>query len=214
MAHRFWPLFDIRVRTARLELRVPTDDDFSGLLDAVASGIHDPAFMPFAIPWTDIAEPGRTRNTVQHWWRARAEWKPEQWNLPLMVTRDGQPLGFQDAMAEQFAVLRTVTTGSWLRRDAQGQGIGKEMRAAVLHVAFEGLGADVACSAALVGNDASAGVSEALGYEFDGWERKAPRGTPVDVRRYRLTRERWESRPRIDVDIEGLEPCLPMFGLG
>jgi len=214
MAHPFWPLFDLRVRTEHLELRVATDDDFPGLLDAIDAGIHDPAFMPFAVPWADLPEPERTRNAVQHWWRARAGLTPEQWNLPLMVTRDGQALGFQDVMAEHFAVLRMVTTGSWLRQDVQGQGIGKEMRAAVLHLAFAGLGADAACSSAFAGNDASARVSEALGYEFDGWERKAPRGTPVDVRRYRLTRERWQQRPRIDVEVEALEPCLPLFGLG
>ena len=27
MGHPFWPLFDLRVRTPTLELRLPTDDD-------------------------------------------------------------------------------------------------------------------------------------------------------------------------------------------
>ena len=40
--------------------------------------------------------------------------------------------------------MRTVGTGSWLGRPYQGRGIGKEMRGAVLALAFDGLGAEVA----------------------------------------------------------------------
>jgi RimJ/RimL family protein N-acetyltransferase len=39
-----------------------------------------------------------------------------------------------------FAVLREVHTGSWLGQRYQGQGLGTEMRSAVLHLGFAGLG--------------------------------------------------------------------------
>ena len=74
-----------------------------------------------------------------------------------------------------------MKTGSWLGRSFQGRGIGTEMRAAVLELAFRGLGAATAESGALEGNAASARVSEKLGYRHDGLERGRPtrRGCPA-----------------------------------
>lgn len=84
------------------------------------------------------------------------------------------------------------------------------MRAAVLELAFAGLGAEYAASDWLEGNDASRRVSEELGYRDDGTGEVSPRGTPVRQHRMRLDRADWPCP--LDVAIEGLEPCLPLFG--
>lgn len=86
-------------------------------------------------------------------------------------------VGIQDVGARGFAVTRQVGTGSWLGWDHQGKGIGTEMRAAVLHLAFEGLGAVVAVSEALEGNTASERVSERLGYRSSGIDLVEARGS-------------------------------------
>ena len=70
-------------------------------------------------------------------------------------------IGAQDVRAHDFAVLRTVSTGSWLGREHQGRGRGREMRAAVLHLAFAGLGCLIAQTAAYADNGPSLGVSRA-----------------------------------------------------
>jgi hypothetical protein len=49
-----WPLFALRLRSARLELRSPTDPDLFALLEVARAGVHDPATMPFVIAWTDL----------------------------------------------------------------------------------------------------------------------------------------------------------------
>ena len=54
---------------------------------------------------------------------------------------DGEVVAVQDLFAVAFPVTRVAPTGSWLRRRFQGRGIGTAMRAAVLHLAFEGLDA-------------------------------------------------------------------------
>jgi hypothetical protein len=54
----FWPLLSLVVRTPRLELRLPREEEFPGLVELVDAGIHDPETMPFFIPWTDV-EPRR-----------------------------------------------------------------------------------------------------------------------------------------------------------
>ena len=208
----YWPLFGLRVRTPRLELRYPDDDDVIALAAVAARGVHDPAFMPFEILWTDVPSPQQERNTCQFLWRQRAEWKPEDWHLPMATVVDGDVVGIQGVHAANFAELRAPGTGSWLGLEYQGKGIGKEMRAAILHLVFEGLGARVAISGAWHDNAASLGVSRSLGYEDNGIEFKLRRGVRDWQQRLLLTRERWEQQRRDDIEIVGLEPCREMFG--
>jgi len=56
-----WPLFALRVRTERLELWLPTDDDLLDLVDLARSGIHPPGEMPFGVPWSTLESPGFER---------------------------------------------------------------------------------------------------------------------------------------------------------
>ena len=211
--HPYWPLFDIRVRTPRLEIRLPTDDEIVALIRVVdEQGIHDPAVMPFQISFTDQPSPQRQRGSMQWFWRCRAEWSPDNWKFSGAVFVDGAVVGVQDLMATDFRMLRSVNTGSWLGRDAQGKGLGKEMRAAILHLAFEGLGARQANSGAFLDNAASAATSRSLGYEDNGVDAARQRDQAGAVQRFLLTRTRWEERRRDDITIEGLEGCLDMFG--
>lgn len=126
---------------------------------------------------------------------------------------DGEPMGLQDLGAEQFAVLREVHTGSWLGLPFQRRGYGKQMRAAVLHLAFAELGAVAANSGAFADNTASLAVSRALGYEHNGIGRKAPRGEPRELVELRLTRQRWQARRHCEVMVDGIDACREMFGV-
>ena len=173
-----WALYDLRILTERLELRLPTEDELYGLMEIARRGIHDPADMPFGFAWTDQPSPQFERSFMQYHWSTRANWSPGKWVLDLGVWLDGQLLGTQGIDAENFAVLRTVSTGSWLSREFQGQGVGREMRQAVLGFAFDHLGAVWAKSGSFRDNPASAAVSRAVGYEEDGMEVLAPRGEP------------------------------------
>ena len=205
-----WPLFDLRIRTAHLELRAPTDEDLMRLVAVASRGVHDPTEMPFLVPWTDLEPPEFERSFLRFYWGTRASWSRDDWHLPLVVLLDGEPVGVQGIGARDFSVRRVVVTGSWLGRESQGQGVGTEMRAAVLHFAFAGLGAVAAESAAVTGNVASTRVSEKLGYRQNGIDVVAPRGEPVEQRRYLLVREDWQ--PELyHTTIEGLEGCLDMF---
>jgi RimJ/RimL family protein N-acetyltransferase len=213
MTHPFWPLFDLRLRTERLELRLPDDDELARLCAIAQAGIHDPGEMPFSIPWTDKPSPRFEREFAQFHWGIRAQWQPDAWNLELMVVANGEPIGSQGILARDFATYGLVGTGSWLGRAFQGKGYGKEMRGAVLALAFEGLDAKVAVTEAFVDNRASAGVSRALGYRENGIGRAAPRGQPIDTLRFRMTADDWRSRARPHVEIEGLEASLDLFGV-
>jgi RimJ/RimL family protein N-acetyltransferase len=155
----------------------------------------------------------RARGTLQYHWSKWASWQPSDWRLDLVVVLAGAIVGTQGMGARDFATVREVTTGSWLGQAYHRRGIGTEMRAAVLHLAFEGLGAEYATSVAHAGNLASLGVSRKLGYGDDGVERYQVRGGAVTGRRLRIGRAAWQARRPVPVEISGLEPCLPCFGL-
>lgn len=213
MAHPLWPLFDLRVRSDRLELRLATDDELADLCAVAVAGIHPPDDMPFAFPWTDTPPTDFARQFGQYHWRTRGTWQVDDWTLDLAVFVDGRPIGVQGVRAHDFLQRRTVETGSWLGRRFQGRGFGTEARTAILALAFDGLGAEVAESGAFRDNPASAAISRALGYEDNGVVILAPRGEPRESVRFRLTQARWRSRPHGQVTIEGLAGCLRLFGL-
>jgi len=207
----FWPLLDLVVRTPRLELRLLREVDFPRMVELVDNGIHDPGTMPFFVAWTDAEPSRRAREAAQWMWRHRANWSPENWTFTGGVFVDGHLVGVEDLGAERFRAVRSVETGSWLGRAHQGQGIGREMREAILHLAFAGLGADEALSGAFEDNAASIATSRAVGYEENGEARGRRRDGSGRTIRFRLGRTAWEERRRWDIEILGLEACLDMF---
>lgn len=209
-----FPLVGLRLTTPRLELRLPTPEELVALADLAAAGIHDPDVMPFSYPWTDQAPAEVARSVIQHHWLRLGNWTPQSWSLNLTVLHGGVVIGQQTIGADNLAVTREVSTGSWLGLRHHGQGFGTEMRAAVLHLAFAGLGAAEAVSGAFAHNLASLAVSRKLGYRPDGIERHAIRGSVSVLHRLRLDQTGWERHRSVPVIVDGLDPCLPLLGTG
>lgn len=207
-----YPMYGLRLATPRLELRLPDPDELARLGELAADGVHDPAVMPFMVPWTDQPPADLPRAVITYHWSLLARVTPANWWIPFAVFRDGEVVGTQEISATDFAVMREVGTGSWVGQRFHRQGIGAEMRAAVLHLAFEGLGAACAISDARDDNLGSNGVSRKLGYAPDGIVRRAIRGEPATFQRLRLERAAWAARSRVPVTVVGLEACLAALG--
>lgn len=205
-----WPLFGLRVRTPRIEVRVPDDELGWRLGELAAEGIHDPSTMPFLVPWTDA--PGREipRGALRHYWECRATLGPESWHLSLGILLDGEPVGAGGLKTERFPQLLTFETGSWLGRRYQGRGLGLEFRHACLTLGFA-LGAVEATTGAWHDNAASLAVTAKLPYEPNGDEILVRRDRPDRMLRFRMSREAWEAVRRDDITVEGLEPCIPLL---
>jgi RimJ/RimL family protein N-acetyltransferase len=171
MPHPYWPLFDLSVRTPRLTIRYIDDELGVQLGTLAASGIHDPAYMPFLFPWSNAPSPDLERDALRFYWRARADSRPEAWNLQFCVVEGTELVGSTNLVANGFPLLRTFETGSWLGRAHQGRGIGTEMRIASLHLGFVALDASTATTGAFDDNNASLGVTRKLGYDPMGSNR-------------------------------------------
>ena len=204
------PLTRLRLRTPRLELRLPTVSELRALAEVARAGIHDPAEMPFETAWTDnAASASFVEDFVAYHLATLRDSRPERWRLELVAFLDGEPVGVQGIGAVEFPHQREVSTGSWLGEQWQRQGLGTEMRAAVLSLAFTGLGAQTAVSAAWEHNDSSLGVSRKLGYVEAGTRLSQPRGEPLVHRVLRLDRTAFRSP--VPVELAGLEGLAPLF---
>jgi hypothetical protein len=87
-------------------------------------------------------------------------------------------------------------------------------RAAILHQAFDGLGAKEATSDAFVDNHASNAISQGLGYDPNGSDWATRQGEAALLNRWRLTKDTWERRRRNDIQLHSIEAChalLPLF---
>ncbi|MBP2216179.1 GNAT family N-acetyltransferase [Arthrobacter sp. CAN_C5] len=200
-----WPLFGLQLSTPRLTLNPVRDEQLPGLVDAVLAGIHDPAVMPFSVPWTDAPRDELIKGTVQHQWRQRCTVGPENWTINLAVCLGGRVIGVQDLSARNLSIERTVHTGSWLTQAEQGKGLGTEMRSAVLQFAFDHLGAQWAVSDAASWNAASLTVSRNLGYGHNGVSRTEVRpGEAATIHHVRLPAESF-NRPGWAISVTGFE---------
>lgn len=214
MAHPYWPLFDVEVRTPRLTLAAVTDELAVEVAALAARGVHDPAFAPFLTPWTDLEPPELERGAMQFHWRSRAETSVSSWRVPFAVIVDGEVVGSTDLAAESFPVLRQFETGSWLGREFQGRGLGKELRLATLTFGFVGLDALFATTGAWHDNAPSLGVTRSLGYEPAGSRRAVRRTQPDTILGFRMSREHFVSHlQRDDIEISGDEGARDLLGI-
>jgi len=189
------PATALRIRTPRLELRLATVAELRELFRVAEAGVHDPATMPFEIPWTDALD----EDVFLAYHRDQlGQSTRDDWHLQLIVFLEGRPIGSQGINSDGPG---RVITGSWLGAAYQRQGYGAEMRSAILSFAFDVLGAEVARSGAFVDNPASRGVSRKLGYREIGSHFVTPRGEPVEHVDLELRRE--DFTPLVEVDISG-----------
>jgi RimJ/RimL family protein N-acetyltransferase len=217
MSNGYWPLFDLRLHIDDLELRPMTEAD----QELVARTLPDDLELDPSATTYDGEDPRVARGRVMHqgYWKGYGTWHPDAWRLRFVVLRDGTLLGAQELEGNDFPVLRTVDSASFLVAEVRGQGVGKLMRRAVLALAFGPLEATAAITSAWHDNTASLGVSRSLGYQPNGMSlerRRGPSGqdAPDTMVHLRLTREDWDASGAAgSVRIEGFEPCRRLFGL-
>ncbi len=210
-----YPPLNVRVVTPRLELLGATDELLEQLAPLVRGGkaTADPA------PWDDpspfyIEDPDlRVQQWMRGIWRGRGTLRPDAWRLYFVVMVNDEAVGSQDITGNGFDAFGTVESTSWVSSDFRQQGLGTEMRQAILHLAFDGLGANEAHSEAGVENQGSNGVSRRLGYKPNGMSWATHQDKPVLGQRWRLLREQWEAHRRDDIRLFGVDECRTALGL-
>lgn len=200
-----WLIFELHLRYAGVRLRAMHDQD----LPRLGSMLPDDFELdPRAERFVGLAEGrDRLRRFTLGVWRSRGTWSPKSWCLDLVVEHRGEIVGLQTLEADDFPKLRTVNTASWLVPNVRGLGLGVAMRAAVLGLALDHLGAVAAVSSARLDNGAPLGVWRRLGYIDNGVSlTDSPRGV-VELQHLRLTRNRWATQQR-KVEVSRLQDAV------
>ncbi len=207
MSTTLYPPLNLKVITPKLELHGATDDLLAQLLPIVREGVVKGQPYPFDDPMSFTKTIRCVKGSGSKPSGVGAAMSPGSWRLYFVVMLNGQAMGMQDLIGVDFDTCRTVTSFSWLAPSARQQGLGREMRAAILHLAFEGFGAAEAASEAFFDNLASNRVSETLGYQPNGNNWATRRGEPAVLNRWRLKRSDWELNRRSDIKLIGVDAC-------
>ncbi len=207
-----FPVLGLRIRAGELELRGISDEDIVALLNLARRGVHPPDLMPFSTPWTDQAPERLPLAFAQYHWGTRASFRPEAWQLNLVVAWRGTVVGTQGFTTTDFLVTRSGETGSWLGREHQGRGIGTRMRQAMCAFLFDHLDAQEITSSAFIDNPASLEVSRKVGYRPNGIRRLVRRPGEWQANQMLvLTPDALVRGPAIEV--EGAGPVRRLIGL-
>jgi RimJ/RimL family protein N-acetyltransferase len=196
-------------------LRGATDELLESLVPIVRAGVVDSREPgSFDDPMSlYLDSPEREWHWLQAIWTGRGTVTADWWRLYFVVVVDGSPVGVEDLTGIDFQTTGAVATFSWLASAFRGRGIGTEMRSAILHLAFAGLGAQEARSDAFIDNAPSNAVSRALGYVPGATTGATRRGESTQMQQWTLTRDKWSLIRRGDIELHGVPECLPVLGL-
>lgn len=208
-----WPAFGLRIASGPLELSTLRDTDIPALVELAEAGIHDPAAMPFAFPWSDAPKSELGRGMAMYYWHSRAAFSPDRWSLELVVRREGEIVGIQGLSTTNYLVTRTGETGSWLGIRHQGLGTGTLMRQTLCAFVFDHLGGEEVTSGAFTDNPTSMAVSRKVGYTPNGQTREKRRDGELAVCRRLVLRAGDLVRSGHELSVEGLPGFRSMIGL-
>jgi RimJ/RimL family protein N-acetyltransferase len=207
-----WPLFELRITSPDLVLRPMRETDLGTVSDLLPADLElDPAATRYA-----VSDEHRSRGIITHqgYWKAFGTWEPSAWRLGFVVLSGDEIVGFQELEGNDFLLLRTVDTSSFLIPSVRGRGFGKQMRRAVLALAFGPMEAAAAITSAWHDNHASLGVSRALGYQPNGESLHAREGRADVMMHLRLRRSDWlDADLGRDIEFSGFDPCRLLFGM-
>lgn len=209
-----FPAFALKLTLGDLELRLLRDADFPAYAELLRHDIFRPEYEEAVFPWVDHDPDERIRSAFAYQWTVRATMGPDSWALPFGVFHRGELIGSQEINAKNFELTRTVGTGSWLTRSAQGKRLGVKMRQAVLEFAFDYLHAGRAESDAVETNLPSIRTSKRVGYKDNGTTMRMHGGKACLFQLMVLDPEDF-LRPNEPLEVEGLTPTLiDLLGAG
>ena len=192
-------LLALRVKTPRLELRIPESGAWSVFAAEIAGRVVPAESAHFVGSWAQLVPPESEEAFVAARERTLGACTRKRWGIELGAFDRSRLVGQASLYARDWSASREVITASLVHPEHRGRGLGTEMRSGVLALAFTVLGADVAWSGASFDNVASNRVSEKLGYEHLGEQAKRTGGGEMRFTRLRLTAQAWRPDPAIVV---------------
>jgi hypothetical protein len=121
---QLFPPLGLTLTLGSLSLRLLRDADLDAYVELITADVFvDPDADHAFAWWREVRDVGPL-SSLQHQWRARASVSPQAWELVLGVFDSGRLVGMQDLRAVDFGTRHTVDSGSFVRLDQAGRGVG------------------------------------------------------------------------------------------
>ena len=208
MGNDHWPLFDLEIGTPRLTLAVPRRRNWrAGYSTLPRTAVHDPASMPFSIPWTDLPSPEMEQEAMRFYARTCADVRPLAWNLQFAVIVDGSVIGSVRRWGLRLRGAAPVhhrivarTRVPWAGATARRCGL------AALTLGFDGLGAEFARTGVVARQRGVArGHPIARATSRSGTPDSSDAAYPTSSSEFRMPRAHWETIRRDDIAMAGID---------
>lgn len=210
---RIWPPYALRLQCEEMELTPVRDSDLPELAEIARNGVRRDGVQAFPVDWDTGSPEQIARSLAQYHWATRANLTVEKWTLEFTVRIGGRAVGIQGVSSDQYPLMRTVSTGSWLAPEEQSRGFGTRMRSMVIDSFARHFGAHRFDTGYIDGNAASRRVSEKLGYCPNGHRRLISQdGSVRTEHRMVLFAADYEHTDH-EVIVTGAEPVRRFLGL-
>ncbi|SKO16278.1 GNAT family N-acetyltransferase [Mycobacteroides abscessus] len=183
----------IEINCGRLKMiPVTSFSDAEMLACSAYEPFHLPDYQPFSSAWSNGTNAER-RDRYRRWIiQTMDQASFSDLTIVLMAMLDARVVGSTSLRIDNTLVgERTVRTGSWLIRAAQGRGLGRMMRRCVLELAFGHLRVTTAYSEAFRDNHRSVSVNLLSGYLEMAAETIATAEGLRELVSFVLTRRKW-----------------------
>lgn len=209
----YWPPFALNLRSGNMELSPVRDSDLPELARIASGGVRRDRVQAFLVDWDSGSDAEITRSLAQYHWNTRATLTVESWTIEFTVRVGGEIIGVQGVSAQQFPLTRTLSTGSWLRKDRQGQGSGTRMRSLVVGAFIREFGARRFDTGYIDGNTASRRVSEKVGYSPNGTRSIVAQDGTASTEKLMVLFSEDYRHTMDDIDVSGAEEVRAFLGL-
>lgn len=163
-----WPPYALTISAGNMRLTPVRESDYEELAEIARGGVRKDDIQAFMVDWDSGPDKQIARNIATYQWSTRANFSVSEWTIEFCVRVDDRTVGVQGTNAKSYPKTRTISTGSWLARNEQGQGYGTQMRAMVISAFSQHFSAMAFETAYVEGNEASRNVSRKLGYPPNG----------------------------------------------
>lgn len=196
-----------------MELSPVRDSDLPELATIAGGGVRRDGVQAFLVDWDSGNDAEITRSLAQYHWNTRATLTVESWTIEFAVRVGGEVIGVQGVSAQQFPLTRTVSTGSWLSKDKQGQGFGTRMRSLVVGAFIREFGTRRFDTGYVEGNLASRRVSEKIGYSPNGTRSIVAQNGTASTENLMVLFSEDYPYSMDDIDVSGAEEVRAFLGL-
>src|SRR5579863_7202395 len=135
-------LYNVKIITPRLVMRVPNEKGIKELAEVLTNGIQkegQPHFMEDNLYGKSLDE--NIKGLQEFVEKSIQEWNKDDWHIPFAIFSEEKPIGLVTMFSHNFPITQGFGVSYWIGLSYQGKGLGTEAFQGILSFGFNGLNA-------------------------------------------------------------------------